>query len=536
MWRSRRCRAALLPALLGAIAVCPTPAQAEPLSDLPLIIDVSTPPDSPCNGPLRGTTAVWYPSGVSEQAEVEWRILAGEQPIRSGIAPVTAEVVTVGFDLRQEELPADGLLRVDARSRVPGGEIGEYGRAWKFRVSRDCHPLHVVSVGDSVLWGQELDDDRTFARLTAEALGAQTGRGAELHDYSASGAVLDAPGLPIANNDSLCPPVQDPGQTLADPDIDHRPDVFCQLEQALTAAENGGYTVDLVLLNGCINDLDPFLGIPVGVTPGTSDLSAAVRRECAGTGAEMINPAANVPYYSSAKHGYGGRGMQSAIEKAHTLPGAPKVLVANYFDGSEMEGMPEGLRQRWSEFVRVSAETFRQAATQANAVSGVPYAVSADGLFNQGATQPNSWMNPLGDESSSLRVLACGHTATVQGQCQGVAAGPPNAQDAKRFAETFLLNPSVREWFGDGSPQGEGFTVSRTSGPSGLTVNFDAAQAGGAIREYEWFFGDGSHLATSGPRAQHTYADTGPHLPRVLVTDMTGHRRMYELDRPIVIG
>ncbi|MBL1073556.1 PKD domain-containing protein [Nocardia sp. 2] len=541
VWRSRRCRAALLPALLGAIAVCPIPAQAEPLSDLPLIIDVSTPPDGLCEGPLRGTTAVWYPAGVPAQAEVEWRILAGEQPIRSGITPVTTDVVTVGFDLRQDELPADGLLRVDARSRVPGGTVGEFGRAWKFRVSRDCRPLHVVSVGDSVLWGQRLDDDRSFAQLTAEALGEQTGRGAQVHDYSVAGAVLDAPGLPAANDDTRCPAAAAPadGEDLTDPSAlaDRTPDVFCQLAQAATEAEHGGYPIDLVLMNGCINDLDPFLGIPVGVTPGTAELSEAVRRECAGIGAEPENPAANVPYFSSAKSGYGGRGIQAAIERAHALAGGPKVLVANYFDGSDVEGMPDGLRQRWSEFVRVSAEVFRQAATQANAVAGTAYAVSADGLFDQGASgKPVSWMHPLGDETSSLRVLTCGHAATVRAQCHGVTGEPPNAREAERFADTFLLNPVVREWFGDGGSPGTGFTASRTTGPSGLTVHFDASQAGGGIREYEWFFGDGGHLAASGPHASHTYTAGGPHLPRLLVTDMTGHRRLYELDHPVMIG
>src|SRR6266498_5349108 len=91
-----------------------------------------------------------------------------------------------------------------------------------------------------------------------------------------------------------------------------------------------GHGIDLVILNGCVNDLDPFFGIPLGTTPGVEDLPKAVLRECTGVGAAAENPAKNVPYFSGAKVGYGGRGMQAAIEKAHSLPGNPKVLVADF--------------------------------------------------------------------------------------------------------------------------------------------------------------------------------------------------------------
>ena len=85
------------------------------------------------------------------------------------------------------------------------------------------------------------------------------------------------------------------------------------------------------MINGCINDLDPFFGIGVGITPGSGNLPEAVKRECSGIGAAAENPAKDVPYFSGAKVGYGGRGMQAAIEKAHSLPGRPKVIVADFY-------------------------------------------------------------------------------------------------------------------------------------------------------------------------------------------------------------
>ncbi|WP_157574355.1 PKD domain-containing protein [Nocardia jejuensis] len=492
-----------------------------------MIIDVSTPADNGCNGPLRGTTAVYFPPGVPARADVEWRILAGEQPIRTGIAPVNSDVVTIGFDLRNDELPPDGLLRVDARARSSGGTVGEYGKPWNFRVSRDCRPLHVVSVGDSVMWGQGLDGDRKFAHLTADALTRQTGRTAQVHDYSASGAALDAPEMHPTGDDSLC--AEGEGTT---------PDVFCQLARAGSEAASGGYDVDLVLLDGCINDLDPLFGIPVGVTPGTQDLTAAVRRECAGLGAEPVNPAANLPYFSGAKLGYGGRGMQAAIGKAHALPGGPKVMVANYFYGFETDNMPETLLQRWSEFVRSSAEVFRQAAMAANSVAGEQFAVAADGLFAQGGKPGDAelWMNPLGNEAASLRLLACPQLSELPPQCRTVAAGDPDVEGARRYADAFLMNPKVREWFGDGGPADGGFSVSSSTAAVGKDVSFDAAQAGGAIRHYEWYFGDGEREITTEPVVSHAYSGRGPNLPRLVVTDMTGRRSLYELDHPITVG
>ncbi|MEC3913870.1 PKD domain-containing protein [Nocardia sp. CDC160] len=528
LWRSRQGRAVLLPTLTGVLAVAGTiiqagaPAAADPPSDLPLILDVSTPHDGPCDGPLHGTTAVYLPPGVPAHAEVEWRILGGGQPIRTGITVVQNDVMTVGFDIRRDELPPDGLLRVDARARVPGGDVTGYGKPWSFRVNTECRPLHVVSVGDSVLWGQGLDRDRTFADLFTQALGTRTGRTAQLHDYTTSGATLDAP----AQHVDGCPRGDD--ATL---------DVFCQLEQAAAEAAANGYRIDLVLMDGCLNDLDPFFGIPVGVTPGTQDLAAAVRRECGGVGADAANPAADLPYFSGAKLGYGGRGMREAMQAAHELPGAPKVLVGDYFHGYDAGRVPQGLTQRWSEFVRLSSEVFRQAAADANAAAGETFAAAADGLFTQDAVPTGDRrpaMNPLGDEAISLRQLACAQPGLPQCLTVPVAAAA-DADGARKYADAFLLNPRVNEWFGGGAALGDGFTASSHSTTPGTPVVFDAAKAGSAIRQYDWYFGDGSHETTTETTIAHTYNGRGPNLPRLVVTDMTGHRSLFELDRPVMV-
>ncbi|NNH73304.1 PKD domain-containing protein [Nocardia uniformis] len=528
-----------------AVAVGSAPAMGDVIMDSPQVIDVSTTPGSLCDGPLRGTAAVYFPPGVPLQADIEWRILSGDRSLRSGVAAMTGEVLTIPFEIDRHELPADGALRVDARAVIPGGTFTDRSQPWPVHPVRDCAPLHVVSVGDSVIWGQVLDLERKFAHLTAEVLGASTGRAVELHDYSISGAVLDAPTLPVGNDDGSCLTQHYPqdvyGSTTVEvvEIVDRMPDVFCQLEKAATEATAGGYRIDLVLVNGCVNDLDPFFGIPIGVTPGSADLVSAVRRECGGEGANPVNPAANVPFFSGAKLGYGGRGMRSAIEQAHTLPGAPKVLVSNYFHGFDAEGLPDGLR-RWSEFVRLSADVFRQAAADANAAAGETYAVAADGLFAQNSGLIDGarklWMNPFGDEAISLRALACPEQNALPPQCRAAAISQADADGARQYADAFLLNPLIREWFGGGGPAGQGFTVSHEAGQVGLTVHFDASAAGGAVRQYDWYFGDGIHVTTHAPTVSHTYTGRGPNLARLVVTDVQGNRSMYEAGSPIMIG
>ncbi|WP_228540650.1 hypothetical protein [Nocardia sp. XZ_19_369] len=460
-----------------AIGSNASPARADVVSDYPMTVGVNIAGDV-CSGPVRGTVDVYSPLGATLNTEIEWRIRSGDTVYRTGIVPMQNTVATVPFELPANE-PADGNLTVDARLRLPGGIVGGFGKQWEQQVSRDCSPLHVIAIGDSAVWGQGLQHDQKFPLLTAAQLGAKTGRGYQLHDYSISGAVIDGQELP--QDDAGClsqryrQDTDNDGTMELGEVTDQMPDVFCQLAKANANAAADGYSVDLVIMNGGVNDMDPFFGVPAGITPGSQDLAAAVRREIGGEGAEAVNPAKDVPYFSGAKRGYGGRGMRPAIEKAHTLPGGPKVLVANYFYAMNAQGMPEQA-QRWAQFVGLSSQAFREAADQANANSpDGPYAVAADGLFTQDngvlGSNPKLWDNPLGDNTVSLRLTACPMLSPLPPQCMSAAMAHPNVAGAQQYADSFLLNPQLREWFGLGQRHpGPGFTTSDTSGPRGLTA------------------------------------------------------------------
>ncbi|MET9632320.1 hypothetical protein ABZX92_33175 [Lentzea sp. NPDC006480] len=497
-----------LPAALAAVVISgSTPAVAAVSPDYPLILDVDV--TAACGQPSTGRVTVFNPANKN----VEWRV-------RQNGAVITG----TGTNFT---LPGPGEFLVDARE--PGHA---YGKVWHDEVSDGCNPVRVVSVGDSVVWNQGVDQHQKFPRLTASLLGKATGRGFVHRDYSISGAVLDAP-------DAECPDayVQDPdgdGEMELGEVTAQLPDVFCQLDEA------AGHSTDLVIINGCINDMDPLLGIPLGITPGTEDVPTAVRRECGGVGAAPTNPAKDVPYFSGAKIGYGGRGMREAIEKAHSLPGRPKVLVVDFYYALSRASFVPGwfctergfsaqneqlclqnigrAPQRFEQFTRESAEAYRTAVAEANAASADgPFAVVGDGLFTLDnaafAADRKVWQLPHEDQQFSLRQEACPRYSATALQCLTAAIAHPDTTGSRQYAENFLRDQQLRAWFGLDSEQGS-IDVELT----GDTVTLTAP----AGQELRWYFGDGTSAA-GGRQVTHTYTTNGPHLPRVVVDG-----RLYE--------
>ncbi|MGP3921770.1 PKD domain-containing protein [Streptomyces sp. 8N616] len=542
----------------------------------PLILDVDLTPNPSCSRTVHARVQVYHPAGARAGAEVEWRVRTGGGDRLAGGTVVMARSVAVAeFSIPAEEVPSDAALTVDARvlRTAAGGAPGDFGKPWRDRIGRGCDPVRVASVGDSVVWGQGLDHDQKFPYLTGELLGRETGRGHQHVDYAISGAVLDAPDLPPGNEDAAClerTEKQDPdgdGEMEFGEITQQMPDVFCQLERAGAQARSGGYGLDLVILNGCINDMDPFFGIGAGVTPGSESVPRAVRRECEGVGAAPENPAKDVPYFSGAKVGYGGRGIRAAIEKAHSLPGHPKVIVADFYYALSRKSSPlpatwcaaPGLRgaqratcrgalgnaeERYEQFTQLAGEAYRAAAEAANRASpDGPYAVAADGLFTLDsafhAPQSTVWGNPLTDAQYSLRKFACPELSKTPVQCLSASVGHPDVRGARQYADSFLLNPRVRDWFGLPSHGHRvSFTVTGDAQPVGSVVRFAVDRPEGEAgtgHRYDWYFGDGTHLRTDKPTTTHVYDRQGPYLPRLVVTDSGGQRTLAEAPSPVSV-
>jgi hypothetical protein len=269
-----------------------------------------------------------------------------------------------------------------------------------------------------------------------------------------------------------------------------------------------------------------------------------------------------VPYFSGAKVGYGGRGMRAAIEKAHSLPGRPKVVVVDFYYAlskasipvvrkyCDRPDLPEELRpecmgalsraaDRFESFTRHSAEANREAAADANAASNDgAYAIAADGLFtyDQAVLARNAklWGDFTADPAYPLRRQACPELSPTPSQCLTAAVAHPDIAGSKQYADNMLLAPQLRRWFG--LPAAEHpFSVSNTIGPVGLKVTF-TAPAGADGERFHWYFGDGAELVTTEPTASHIYDGAGPNLPRLVVESPDGARSLTEATTPIVIG
>ncbi|UAL71793.1 PKD domain-containing protein [Streptomyces angustmyceticus] len=547
-----------------------------PGAAFPLVLDVDMTPNPVCSGPVRGRVEIYDPAAAKSGATVEWRVRAGEEQLAGGRLDMGATVGTAEFSIPYDRVPAaETALQIDARIAASSGgghASGRYGKVWRDTIRRGCDPVRVASVGDSVVWGQGLDHDQKFPYLTGQSLGRETGRGRQVMDYAISGAVLDAPDLPAGNNDADClrtTEKQDPdgdGEMEFGEVTQQTPDVFCQLEKAGAQARAGGYGLDLVVINGCINDLDPFFGIGAGITPGSEDLPKAVRRECSGVGAAAENPAKDVPYFSGAKVGYGGRGMRAAIEKAHSLPGHPKVLVADFYYALSRSSSPVpvktcsvpgvtgarlascrgalgGVAGRYEQYTQLANAAYHQAADAANEAStDGAYAVAADGLFtvdNALLTRDSKvWNTPVTDPAFPLRTRACPELSATPAQCLTAAVAHPDIAGARQYADAFLLNPSVRAWFGL-PRQGPRARLhvpgsARVGGEVPLSVTVGGKPPAGY--RYHWYFGDGTQQETSEPAVTHVYDRGGPWLPRVVMSGPDGGQVLVEAGRALVAG
>ncbi|WP_254885925.1 PKD domain-containing protein [Streptomyces sp. NA02950] len=544
-----------------------------PGSAFPLVLDVDLTPNPVCSGAVRGRVQVYDPAAAKAGATVEWRVRAGGEQLAGGRLVMAAKVGTAEFTIPFDRVPTtETALRVDARiAATAGGHApGRYGKVWRDTVRRGCDPVRVASVGDSVVWGQGLDHDQKFPYLTGQLLGRETGRGHQNMDYSISGAVLDAPELPPGNDDAACLDTtekQDPdgdGEMEFGEVTQQMPDVFCQLEKAGAQARAGGYGLDLVVINGCINDLDPFLGIGVGITPGSENLPEAVKRECSGIGAAAENPAKDVPYFSGAKVGYGGRGMRAAIEKAHSLPGRPKVIVADFYyalsrstspipvktcsrpgvTGARLTACKSALgnvAERYEQYTQLANAAYRQAADAANEASADgPYATAADGLFtvdNAVLTRDSKvWGTPVTDPAFPLRTRACPELSATPAQCLTAAVAHPDIEGARQYADAFLLNPSIREWFRL-PPRGPGAQLNvpenaHVGSEVRMSVTVDGKPPAAGYR-YHWYFGDGTQQETSEAAVTHAYDRKGPWLPRVVMTGQDGGSVLAEAARAV---
>jgi hypothetical protein len=119
--------------------------------------------------------------------------------------------------------------------------------------------LLMITVGDSVMWGNGLDTKDKFMYLAALTIANKTQRTVELRSYAHSGAVLDATfGQDIAGNAPHYIPKavkgEQTGSRESKGDLNAAlPTIF--QEENCAALEPDGNRAEIVLMDGCINNV-----------------------------------------------------------------------------------------------------------------------------------------------------------------------------------------------------------------------------------------------------------------------------------------
>lgn len=193
-------------------------------------------------------------------------------------------------------------------------------------VTQNLRPLEMLVLGDSVMWGQGLKEEVKFYSLTHAWLNSRLG-----------GRPVNKPVVKAHSGAKLFSKTPCP-QANGEVNID-TPTVLAQLETAAReydAKPNGRTQVDLVLVNGGINDL----GVPniLNILNPNFHLKSETTKNCARMKCVLESIAATFPNARIVVTGY--YPIVSKMTRKETLPG----LMAATFTGSEYDQINEILK------------------------------------------------------------------------------------------------------------------------------------------------------------------------------------------------
>jgi PKD repeat protein/flagellar hook assembly protein FlgD len=349
---------------------------------------------------------------------------------------------TVTLKITAAQIGADGSkLEVKATD-----SSGVTGPSWTGTLSKACNPVRMLVLGDSIAWGQGLNEWEKYPEIVASKIRQRIkGSGRPVHylqdtsNLAHSGAVVGTPG------DADCLPdlrreIPDWGGEVpsGSPDIG-----ACQVAAAKSKA------ADLILVDGCINDVGP-----MEIIFGRSDLSSRVDGRCGERFVRMLrqlhddHPLAVIVvtgYYPIVSIG----SVVDLTVLASEL-GIPAATVAT-------TTLPEMMR-RSTEFYEHSNDVLR---ADLRAVGGGsrptwlrfvdPGFGALDGVF---APQAKLWGGVL-DSVQSSRITACNTASGLDPElnvlaCTVASLGHPNVQGAAQYAERIIgeLGDKITGWTG----------------------------------------------------------------------------------------
>lgn len=228
--------------------------------------------------------------------------VTGVELLRDGAALVRTTSATATFI--DDAPPMAGTHVYAVRTLYTAGPARNIFRsADSPSLSLRTSPFRMVAIGDSIMWGQGLADGAKFTTLTRDGIRTALNVEVELTSFAHSGAILRGTGaLPaIGQQESLG---FDQNALVTPGEIPNSfPTIFHQLNVQGAAPAVKRNEVDLVLVDGCINDV----GVMTILNPQStsSAVRSAAQTKCAP--------------------------MATVLTRIHALYPAARIVVTGYY-------------------------------------------------------------------------------------------------------------------------------------------------------------------------------------------------------------
>jgi len=400
-------------------------------------------------------------SWSAARGAVAYRVFRDNQAIQASLGAVTFDDGGV----------ASGTHTYEVQSLYPapnGAQVlGTISHSVRIRIG----PFNAIAVGDSVMWGQGLADmpgqPHKFASRVRDWLQSTMGKPVALTSFAHSGAIF-TPGS--AAQETMITPGEVPNSF---PTISHQ--ALMDAPAALARSGISPADVDLVLVDGCINDI----GITTILDPSQSDaaIGSATNAACGGTASLLSSihttfPAAKIVltgYWAVVSPSSDLTAVASLVVTAGIVVG-PAAAATVGIPLDPVTGTIAGLvsstilRDKLVNhsytFLTASNAALAAAADSVNSqfrggwVSFVRPAFKADNAY----ASPDTWLWLIPtdlfpkDELYAQRVKTCGTvkfaSASDAVKCVEASMGHPNVLGAQAYANaiTAELASSVPVW------------------------------------------------------------------------------------------
>lgn len=289
-------------------------------------------------------------------------------------------------------------------------------------------PFEMIVLGDSIVWGQGLAEEQKSSSLVQKWLADTLSRPVRKRVYAHSGATVEQDGSRL---------------NLAHGEVpSSSPDVALQAE----CVPNPG-TVDLVLVNGCINDVDATTIFDPTTDPDLAHIETACKCRCGdpmrtlltGIARRFPNARVVVPGY----YPFFSRKTPQVTLRFVTL--LFLLVTDSKSDPPSWSVCGNRLIRKSAVWYEVSNATLAQAVEQANREEGgsgrvtfAPIPVVAENAY--GAPQSLLWGLTEHDNVALSRWWECLHREKIMDRmrCINASAFHPNPAGAKVYADAII--------------------------------------------------------------------------------------------------